>query len=321
MFVVGKLLDILIVTSLLIFWIWTLVECTRRKQLIWVAVVLLTSVLGAIAYWWFGRGPRPHVEIPPQPLPPTSSFPNEAANFSLFAPLVAIPFILLTGMLVYCSGLSLERGNGITRTIGGLFSLGILFLPIFGIVLGIVAIVATRRHESTHIFWKALLGTCINGFLCLAMLMTVLSNIARLNAKHGTQVMNKDWFAGDIIQVHHRSRPAREGFLSRAKGPAIAATDPVFFAFDRKLKLTSLKVVPVSDIETKKYPQPIWDLVSDSNSVPITDFAYGMYIEGMRPSVQGATPDPLEPGVIYRLLIETTEGKAEHDFVPVPRTP
>ena len=133
--------------------------------------------------------------------------------------------------------------------------------------------------------------------------------------------LNKDWFAGDIIQIHHRSRPAQRGVFRRTKRPADSATDPVFFDLDRKLKLTSLKVIPVSEIETNKYPHPIWHLVSDSNSVSVADFWYGMPIKGMRPSVQGATPDPLQPGVKYRLLIEAKAGKAEHDFVPVPRTP
>jgi hypothetical protein len=133
--------------------------------------------------------------------------------------------------------------------------------------------------------------------------------------------LNKDWFAGDIIQIHHRSRPARIGFFRRSKRPADSATDFVVFGFDRKLKLTSLKVIPVSEIETNKYPHPIWHLVAASNSVPISEFAYGMYIQGMKPAVQGATADPLEPGVKYRLLIETKGVKVEHDFVPTPRTP
>jgi len=133
--------------------------------------------------------------------------------------------------------------------------------------------------------------------------------------------LNKDWFAGDIIQIHHRSRPARMGFFRRSKRPAASDTDPVFFAFDRKLKLKSLKVIPVSEIETNKYPHPIWELVSDSNSVPVTEWIYGATITGMRPSVKGATPDPLEPDVKYRLVIEAKTGKAEHDFVAVARTP
>jgi hypothetical protein len=133
--------------------------------------------------------------------------------------------------------------------------------------------------------------------------------------------LNRDWFAGEIIQIHHRSRPARAGFFRRNRVPAPSAVDPVFFAFDRKLKLTSLKVIPVSEIETNKYPHPIWELVSDSNSVPIAEWAYGMPIRGMRPSVKGATPDPLEPGVKYRLLIQAGRIKAQDDFEPKAATP
>jgi hypothetical protein len=133
--------------------------------------------------------------------------------------------------------------------------------------------------------------------------------------------LNRDWFASEDIQIQHRSRPARAGLFRRSKSQAQSATDPVFFAFNRKLKLTSLRVIPVRDIETNKYPHPIWHLVSDSNSIPITEWSYGMLIRGMRPAVKGATPDPLEPGVKYRLLVEAGKIKAEHDFVPVPRTP
>jgi hypothetical protein len=133
--------------------------------------------------------------------------------------------------------------------------------------------------------------------------------------------LNKDWFAGDNIQILCRSRPARMGFFRRSKRAADSATDPIFFAFDRKLKLTSLKVIPVQEIETNKYPHPIWHLVSDSNSVPTAEWSYGLPIRGMHPAVKGATPDPLEPGVTYRLVIEAGKLKAQRDFTPVPRTP
>jgi hypothetical protein len=116
----------------------------------------------------------------------------------------------------------------------------------------------------------------------------------------------------------------RTSLFRRKRGPDPLdnpAINPIMFGFDRTLKLTSLKVIPLSDIETNKYPHPIWHLVSDSNSVPTKDFSYGASIKGMRPAVKGAPPDPLEPGVKYRLLIEAGSAKAEHDFVPVPRTP
>jgi hypothetical protein len=134
--------------------------------------------------------------------------------------------------------------------------------------------------------------------------------------------LNKDWFAGETIQIEHRSRPARAGFFRRSSKPQPkTATDPVFFAFDRKLKLTSLKVIPVSEIETNKYPHPILHLISDSNSVATTEWSYGIPIRGMRPAVKGAVPDPLVPGVPYRLILEAGKAKAQHDFVPVAASP
>ncbi len=135
--------------------------------------------------------------------------------------------------------------------------------------------------------------------------------------------LNKDWFAKDNIHVYHRSLPPRPGFFRRRRpeSPAEAAVNPVMFGLDGgKLKLTSVKVLQVSVLETNKYALPLWHLVSDSNSVPVKDFGYGMPIRGMRPAVQGSTPDPLEPNVKYRLQIEAGDFKAEDDFVTVPRT-
>jgi hypothetical protein len=36
----------------------------------------------------------------------------------------------------------------------------------------------------------------------------------------------------------------------------------------------------------------------------------------MHPSVPGATADPLEPNITYRLLVEAESFKGELDFVP-----
>src|SRR5437773_6063099 len=136
--------------------------------------------------------------------------------------------------------------------------------------------------------------------------------------------LNKDWFASDHIQIYHRSMPPRPGLFRRKRtvsGMDNSAINPIVFGFDRKLKLTSVEVIPLSDIQTNKYPHPIWHLVSDSNSVPTKDFTYGARIAGMHPAVKEATPDPLEPGVTYRLIVEAGAFKGEHEFVPMPRTP
>ena len=133
--------------------------------------------------------------------------------------------------------------------------------------------------------------------------------------------LNKDYFAKENIQILSRSRPARAGFFGRKKAADTGAIDPIYFDIDRKLKLTSLKVISVAEAATNKFPHTYWFLISDSNSVPVKDFAYGAGIRGMRPQVKGATPDPLQPGVQYRLLVEAGPVKVQHDFVPVPRTP
>ena len=91
---------------------------------------------------------------------------------------------------------------------------------------------------------------------------------------------------------------------------------PVTFTLNDSHKLTAIKVVLIADMETNKFPHAIWHLSSTSNSVPTTSFNYGSYVRGMKPEVKGARPDPLEPGVAYRLIV-TTDSKEQvhHDFM------
>lgn len=84
-------------------------------------------------------------------------------------------------------------------------------------------------------------------------------------------------------------------------------------------RLTSLKVVSVSALESNKYALASWELKSDSNSVPIKMFSYGERIRGMKPIVSNATPEPLTPGATYRLLVEAGSQKAQHDFTIDPQ--
>jgi hypothetical protein len=132
--------------------------------------------------------------------------------------------------------------------------------------------------------------------------------------------LNRDWFATEEIHISHRSSSPRN-LLKQARAAKTrvkTAANPVVFFLNRKVKLTSVKVVLASDIQTNEYPHAIWNLVSDSNSIPVRDFIYGAPIRGMRLAVKGVPADPLQPGVNYRLLIEAGSDKAEHDFVPVP---
>lgn len=129
-----------------------------------------------------------------------------------------------------------------------------------------------------------------------------------------------DWFASEHIQIVHTLRPYTPSKRGRARGgDDNPAANTVSFGFNRKVHLTEVKVIPVSDLATNKYAHPIWHLVSESNSIPTKAFVYGMNIQGMHPKVPGARPDPLQPGVAYRLFVDAGELKGEHEFKTTPR--
>jgi len=129
--------------------------------------------------------------------------------------------------------------------------------------------------------------------------------------------LNRDRFTPDVIQLSHRSLTPR-GWLARPQ----AAKDPaneVIFLLSRSLRLEAVKVALVSDAETNKFPHAIWSLVSDSNSLPVKEFIYGMTIRGMRLEHKGVGADPLQPGTSYRIFVQAGSDKLQHDFIPTPR--
>src|SRR5437867_8156828 len=76
-----------------------------------------------------------------------------------------------------------------------------------------------------------------------------------------------DWFTKESIQIIPQIRPGRASSIPHA--PGTPAVSPVSFAFDGKYRLTSVKVVAAQDYATNKYTNPLWHLISDSNSIPI----------------------------------------------------
>jgi hypothetical protein len=123
--------------------------------------------------------------------------------------------------------------------------------------------------------------------------------------------LNRDSFAARTIQISHRVSPWMKPRTKRANDLGV----PVTFTLSGFYRLTSLKVVLASEIETNKYAHPVWSLVSESNSPPTSSFVYGGGIRGLHPAVKGAQPDPLVPEVNYRLLVTTDKDKqAQHDF-------
>jgi hypothetical protein len=112
-------------------------------------------------------------------------------------------------------------------------------------------------------------------------------------------------FAREQMTIHPSLRPSRQ---------ADATVFSVFFALNDDFKLTSVKVIPFQGENFNPLGRAVWHLISDSNSVPIRAFGYGQRIKGMKPALQEAQPEPLEAGVVYRLLVEAGSVKAFTDF-------
>lgn len=89
--------------------------------------------------------------------------------------------------------------------------------------------------------------------------------------------------------------------------------DMVIFTLGQEYKLNSLKVMALSDA-AQKNPHALWDLVSESNSVPIIDFEYGKKIPGMHPRIKGGKVEPLLPNTDYRIFVQAKSLKGFHDF-------
>jgi hypothetical protein len=90
----------------------------------------------------------------------------------------------------------------------------------------------------------------------------------------------------------------------------------VSFNFDTrtKMKLNEVKVVRVAELETNKYPHAVWHLISDNGSSPMKGIIYGETIKGMKPKVPKMKPEPLEPNVKYRLLVNSDKRSGQADF-------
>jgi hypothetical protein len=115
-----------------------------------------------------------------------------------------------------------------------------------------------------------------------------------------------NWFKPKVMTIAHNGRFGE-----------------INFTLGNLYKLTDIKVVSVSELESNKYALPVWELKSDSNSVPIKLFSYGDRIRGMKPAIANTQPQPLVGGMTYRLFVEAGSLKAQHDFTAEdnPRAP
>ena len=106
-------------------------------------------------------------------------------------------------------------------------------------------------------------------------------------------------------------RPEK-GAIDQAPGGVANVT----FSLDNWYSLTRIRVedVPVDGTA----PRIVWQIAGKSR--PANSLLYGRNPEGMKPLVPGATAEPLQAGVPYRLILEAgrRRGTANFKTTPVP---
>jgi hypothetical protein len=122
------------------------------------------------------------------------------------------------------------------------------------------------------------------------------------------------WFEKETIQIIPTIRPIRPRSVSMPRVKGEAQTYDVSFAFNGKYELTKVRVLSADDAKTNKYPTPLWDLISDSHSVPTKFLVYGEPPRGMKTAVPRSRAQPLQPELDYLLILEAGKIKAQTNF-------
>ena len=104
--------------------------------------------------------------------PRTNAFHRRAATFSIAAPLVAINITLIVE----------PHTQGI-RWVSVAFGITCPLLILLGLILGIIALVATKRLSRQGIFGRAVAGICIAGAIILFTLLSIPDVIRQAQAK------------------------------------------------------------------------------------------------------------------------------------------
>jgi len=110
--------------------------------------------------------------------------------------------------------------------------------------------------------------------------------------------------------VVRTNRPRAAGAVSGLTYVAPGGVANVTFSLDGTYVLTKLRVEDVP--ADGSAPKVLWRL--SGKSVPTTVFLYGRDPEGLKPLVQGALPEPLKPGVPYRLVLEAGRRRGTNYF-------
>jgi hypothetical protein len=110
------------------------------------------------------------------------------------------------------------------------------------------------------------------------------------------------------VRIFHTNRNLRSRLQMGNAMPSM------IFGLNRQLRVTEIKVVPLTAWETNNNVLPLWHLTTTSNSLPLKTFFYGQRIGGLKPAVPGARPEPLVTNTVYRLFLTAGKIAGQHDF-------
>ena len=116
----------------------------------------------------------------------------------------------------------------------------------------------------------------------------------------------------EAMQITCKLRPARKG------APTQRGVTPMYdvaFGFNKKYRLSLVKVVAAADLATNKYPVALWHLVADANPPAVKAVTYGRPVPGMKPAVADLEPQALEPNTEYVLLVEAGKIHSQTNFI------
>jgi hypothetical protein len=118
------------------------------------------------------------------------------------------------------------------------------------------------------------------------------------------------WFKPRTIKIYHVTRPTGYAMQTRRDVPP----PPITFGLEGACKPSEIEVVPLAEWQTNHDVLPVWHLVADSDPGPVQTFVYGQHLQGMKPAVPGAQPQPLQLHVVYRLFVSAGRARGQHDF-------
>ena len=117
-----------------------------------------------------------------------------------------------------------------------------------------------------------------------------------------------NWFKPKIIPISCTERPL----------PSQNPSQPnmvILFGFGgQRYRLSEITVVPLAAWQTNHSVIPLWHLTANSRSAPVEFFQYGQNLPGMKPDFPGASPEPLESNLTYRILVRSGSLRGQCDF-------